>query len=137
MKTDIDIKDDVYMLVSKSALAGKITGVVSKTLRPANSRKEDVVISILANNNGRPQSAFVNVNVYVPDSAVKYDVDTQTVTQYEEDSARLREICNLCKELFETYVGDTYRITLDSQRVLSSSDDGAHIVNNKLLYQNY
>lgn len=137
MKTDIDIKDDVYMLVSKSALAGKITGVVSKTLRPANSRKEDVVISILANNNERPQSAFVNVNVYVPDSAVKYDVDNQTVTQYEEDSARLREICNLCKELFETYVGDTYRITLDSQRVLSSSDDGAHIVNNKLLYQNY
>ena len=137
MKTDIDIKDEVYMLVSKSALAGKITGVVSKTLRPANSRKEDVVISILANNNGRPQSAFVNVNVYVPDSAVKYDVDNQTVTQYEEDSARLREICNLCKELFETYVGDTYRITLDSQRVLSSSDDGAHIVNNKLLYQNY
>ena len=137
MKTDIDIKDDVYMIVSKSALAGKITGVVRKTLRPANSRKEDVVISILANNNGRPQSAFVNVNVYVPDSAVKYDVDNQTVTQYEEDSARLREICNLCKELFETYVGDTYRITLDSQRVLSSSDDGAHIVNNKLLYQNY
>lgn len=137
MKTDIDIKDDVYMIVSKSALPGKITGVVSKTLRPANSRKEDVVISILANNNGRPQSAFVNVNVYVPDSAVKYDVDNQTVTQYEEDSARLREICNLCKELFETYVGDTYRITLDSQRVLSSSDDGAHIVNNKLLYQNY
>lgn len=137
MKTDIDIKDDVYMLVSKSALAGKVTGEVSKTLRPANSRKEDVVISILANNNGRRQSAFVNVNVYVPDSAVKYDVDNQTVTQYEEDSARLREICNLCKELFETFVGDTYRITLDSQRVLSSSDDGAHIVNNKLLYQNY
>lgn len=137
MKTDIDIKDDVYMLVSKSALAGKITGAISKTLRPANSRKEDVVISILANTNERPQSAYVNVNVYVPDSAVKYDVDDQTITQYEEDSARLREICDLCKELFETYVGDTYRITLDSQRVLSSSDDGAHIVNNKLLYQNY
>lgn len=137
MKTDIDIKDDVYELVSKSALAGNVTGAISKTLRPANSRKEDVVISILANTNERPQSAFVNVNVYVPDSAVKYDVDNQTVTQYEEDSARLREICNLCKELFETYVGDTYRITLDSQRVLSSSDDGAHIVNNKLLYQNY
>lgn len=137
MKTDIDIKDDVYMLVSESALAGKVTGAISKTLRPANSRKEDVVISILANTNERPQSAYVNVNVYVPDSAVKYEVDDQTVTQYEEDSARLREICNLCKELFETYVGDTYRITLDSQRVLSSSDDGAHIVNNKLLYQNY
>lgn len=137
MKTDIDIKDDVYMLVSESALAGKITGAISKTLRPANSRKEDVVISILANTNERPQSAYVNVNVYVPDSAVKYDVDDQTITQYEEDSARLREICDLCKELFETYVGDTYRITLDSQRVLSSSNDGAHIVNNKLLYQNY
>lgn len=137
MKTDIDIKDDVYMLVSESALAGKVTGAISKTLRPANSRKEDVVISILANTNERPQSAYVNVNVYVPDSAVKYDVDGQTITQYEEDSARLREICNLCNELFETYVGDTYRITLDSQRVLSSSDDGAHIVNNKLLYQNY
>ena len=137
MKTDIDIKDEVYMLLKESALADTITGVVSKTLRPANSRKEDVVISVLANNNTRPQSAYVNVNVYVPDLAVKYQVEEQTVTQYEEDSARLREICNLCKDLFDTYVGDTYRITLDSQRVLSSADDGAHIVNNKLLYQNY
>ena len=137
MKTDIDIKDDVFMLVKESALAGNISGIVSKTLRPANSSKEDVVISVLANNNARPQSAYVNVNVYVPDLAAKYKVDKQTITQYEEDSARLREICNLCNDLFDTYVGDTYRITLDSQRVLSSADDGAHIVNNKLLYQNY
>ena len=30
MKTDIDIKDDVFMLVKESALAGNISGVAIK-----------------------------------------------------------------------------------------------------------
>ena len=69
MKTDIDIKDDMYGIIKGSALSKAVTGKLSKTLRPAGSYKEDIVISILANNNAQLQEAYVNVNIYVKDNA--------------------------------------------------------------------
>ena len=67
MKSDIDIKDDVYKIVNRSPLHKAVTGVLKKTLRPKDSDKEDIVISILANETKQAQTAYVNVNVYVPD----------------------------------------------------------------------
>ena len=90
MKTDIDIKDDVYRAVAGSALVTEINGVVSKTIRPANSANEDVVISVLASQNTEIQQAYVNVNVYVPDLDIPYHVNGETVVQKEENTKRLR-----------------------------------------------
>lgn len=137
MKTDIDIKDDVYRAVAGSALATAINGVVSKTIRPVNSVNEDIVISVLASQNTEIQQAYVNVNVYVPDLDIPYSVNGETVVQKEENTKRLRTLCNIAKELFALIIGDTYRITLDSQSVLASNTGEEHIINNKLLYQNY
>lgn len=137
MKTDIDIKDDVYRAVADSTLATAINGVVSKTLRPANSTNEDIVISVLASQNTEIQQAYVNVNVYVPDLDIPYSVNGETVVQKEENTKRLRTLCNIAKELFAIIIGDTYRITLGSQSVLASNTGEEHIINNKLLYQNY
>lgn len=137
MKTDIDIKDDVYRAVADSTLATAINGVVSKTLRPANSTSEDIVISVLASQNTEIQKAYVNVNVYVPDLDIPYSVNGETIVQKEENTKRLRTLCNIAKELFALIIGDTYRITLDSQSVLASNTGEEHIINNKLLYQNY
>lgn len=137
MKTDIDIKDDVYRAVADSTLATAINGVVSKTLRPANSTNEDIVISVLASQNTEIQQAYVNVNVYVPDLDIPYSVNGETIVQKEENTKRLRTLCNISKELFALIIGDTYRITLDSQSVLASNTGEEHIINNKLLYQNY
>lgn len=137
MKTDIDIKDDVYRAVADSTLATAINGVVSKTLRPANSTNEDIVISVLASRNTEIQQAYVNVNVYVPDLDIPYSVGGETIVQKEENTKRLRTLCNIAKELFALIIGDTYRITLDSQSVLASNTGEEHIINNKLLYQNY
>lgn len=137
MKTDIDIKDDVYRVVAGSTLANAVNGVVSKTLRPANSTKEDIVISVLASQNTEIQQAYVNVNVYVPDLDIEYAVGEKTFTQKEEDTIRLRTLCNIAKDLFEIVIGETYRITLDAQSVLTSATGEEHIINNKLLYKNY
>ncbi|HCS87284.1 MAG TPA: hypothetical protein DIW30_02305 [Bacteroidales bacterium] len=137
MKTDIDIKDDVYRAVAGSALVTEINGVVSKTIRPANSANEDVVISVLASQNTEIQQAYVNVNVYVPDLDIPYHVNGETVVQKEENTKRLRVLCNIAKELFALIIGDTYRITLNSQSILASNTGEEHIINNKLLYQNY
>lgn len=129
MKTDIDIKDDIYNLLKKSALVKEVTGVLRKTKRPDNSVKEDIIISVLANQNGQIQEAFVNVNIYVS--------DLFRDNQYEENSPRLRKLCKMSEELLKVGRGNDYRFTLDSQRVLEVSGKNEHCINNKLLYKQY
>lgn len=127
MKTDIDIKDDMYAVIKGSTLAKTVTGKLSKTLRPAASYKEDIVISILANNNAELQEAYVNVNIYVKDNARD--------GQSEENSIRLRELCSLSRDLLERGYKDDFRYELSSQRVIAIEGKGEHIINNKVLYQ--
>ncbi len=127
MKSDIDIKDDIYMFIKGSPLGNAVNGKLSKTLRPAGSNNEDIVISMLSNQNAQIQEAFVNVNIYVRDLVR----DNQT----EEDTIRLRELCNLAKSLLEVGRGNDFRFILDSQRVLEVEGKSEHFINNKLLYR--
>ena len=127
MKSDIDIKDDIYMFIKGSPLENAVNGKLSKTIRPAGSSNEDIVISMLSNQNAQIQEAFVNVNIYVRDLVR----DSQT----EEDTIRLRELCNLAKSLLEVGRGNDFRFILDSQRVLEVEGKSEHFINNKLLYR--
>ena len=127
MKSDIEIKDDIYQIIKGSALEKAVTGKLKKTRRPANSNKEDIVISILENGSGQVQEAFVNVNIYVSD-----DVRDG---QAEETSSRLRQLCKLATELLEVQRGEDYRFTLDKQRVMEVNGKNEHFINNKLLYK--
>ena len=127
MKSDIEIKDDIYHIIKGSTLEKAVTGKLKKTRRPANSNKEDIVISILENGSGQVQEAFVNVNIYVSD-----DVRDG---QAEENSSRLRQLCKLATELLEVQRGEDYRFTLDKQRVMEVNGKNEHFINNKLLYK--
>ena len=62
MKTDQEIKQEVYDYIKGSVLEEAVNGVLTKRKRPLNSKKEDIVISVLANVNAQRQEAFVNVN---------------------------------------------------------------------------
>lgn len=127
MKTDIEIKDDIYNIILESELYEVVTGILSKTVRPTDSDKEDIVISILANNNGQLQECFVNVNIYVK--------DIKRVNYWEEDTPRLRNLCKLSEELFEVVNRGEFRVTLDSQRIFNVDENKEHMINNKLLYR--
>ena len=127
MKSDIEIKDDVYKIIKGSELEKAVTGKLSKTLRPLNSGKEDIVISMLDNGKGQIQEAFVNVNIYIPDN--------RREGQAEENSVRLRQLCKLAAELLEVQRGEDYRFTLDKQRVMEVNGKNEHFINNKLLYK--
>ena len=127
MKSDIEIKDDIYQIIKGSTLEKAVTGKLKKTRHPANSNKEDIVISILENGSGQVQEAFVNVNIYVSD-----DVRDG---QAEENSSRLRQLCKLATELLEVQRGEDYRFTLDKQRVMEVNGKNEHFINNKLLYK--
>lgn len=136
MKSDEDIKDDVYDVVIKSALAEEVSGVIKTTKRPHNSTSEDIIISVLANQQAQRQEAYVNVNVYVKDDNVD--------GQYEESRDRLRKLCQLCFDLFDNVRGTDFRLSIrhgdgdnggsQGQRVIET-DIGEHVINNKLLYQ--
>lgn len=134
MKTDIDIKDDIWRVIKKSPLFKEVTGELKKTsVRPKESRKEDIVISVLANNIRQKQLAYVNVNIYVADNYVD--------GQSEENSERLRRLCKMAFSVFENVRGVDFRLSLTDpnfdcgQRVIESEGTSEHVINNKILYQ--
>lgn len=123
--TDIDIKDDLYLWINESALAGMVSGKVYKDLRPLNSDKEDIIIAVLARDAGyQIQEATVNVNIYVP--------DIRRGQGAIEDSARLRTLCAEAAELFEyRHTGDSI-CELSSQEVIKANGIDWHVINNRL-----
>ena len=128
MKSDIEIKDDIFKHIKGSALEKAVTGKLCKSSkRPSNSRKEDIVISILDNGSGQMQEAFVNVNIYVKDNIRDGEA--------EVNDSRCRELCRIAVQVLETGRGESYRFTLDKQRVLEVNGKNEHLINNKLFYQ--
>jgi len=128
MKSDIAIKTDVFRHIKGSELERAVTGVVRKTgKRPHNSRKEDVVIRVLANVNGQIQTATVNVNIYVAAEIAK--------GQAEEKTIRLEELCDLAGSLFDVFRGPDFRATLLEQRVYEVEGADEYVINNKIEYK--
>lgn len=128
MKTDQEIKQEVYDYIKGSVLEEAVSGVLTKRKRPLNSKKEDIVISVLANVNAQRQEAFVNVNIYVPDQNVKKN------GQFEEDGERLEELEKLSADFLNVFWVGPARISLDTQRTLEVENGTEHVINNKLLY---
>nr|DAQ59859.1 MAG TPA: hypothetical protein [Caudoviricetes sp.] len=129
MKSDIEIKDAIYNIIKGSTLEKVVTGKLSKTKRPANSDKEDIVISMLDNSGGQVQEAFVNVNIYVADNIRD--------TQAEENTIRLRELCQMSYELLFNCRGEGFRVDSkgSKQRILEVNGKNEHFINNKLLIE--
>lgn len=101
MKSDIEIQKFVRSKLVKMPLAKAVTGKVCDRERPANSDKEDIVISILANEGaGQIQTAFVNVNIYVS------DIFNSVSDDWERDTIRCDKLCNLAKSLYSMREGD-------------------------------
>ena len=127
MRTDEDIKTDVFKFIKDSELHRAVNGKLSKRKRPKDSDKEDILISILANENGQVQIAYVNVNIYVKDVSVG--------GQNEEDTLRITTLSRLASELLGEFYGQEYCLTLLSQRVMDIPNAGEHVINNKVEYK--
>lgn len=128
MKSDIEVKDDVYNFLKDTDLVKEVSGVLSKRKRPKNSDKEDIVISVIGRSQFLSnQSFYVNVNIYVADDKVN--------NQAEEQSGRLRTLCKLALSTMESYVGKDYYLYLEEQGVYDVNGKDEHFINNKLLYK--
>lgn len=131
MRTDEEIKDDIFAAIKGSSLENEVSGKLSKKDRPINSNNEDIVISILANQNDQIQKASVNINIYVSDKAEKVG----GLVQYAENTIRLKLLSRMVFDLLENYVGQSFYLKVDSQRVLSVSGKQEHFINTKVYYQ--
>lgn len=126
MITDIEIKDELYKLINGTELANEVTGVLSKRKRPKNSTKEDIIISVVANENGQKQEAVANVNIYVQDEF------NESTDQYEEASIRARHLSKLAEELLQVGRFQGARFTLATQRFVEVEGTNEHVINNRL-----
>ena len=128
MKTSDEIATDIFRYVKRSALATAVTGkIINGKERTPNSTKEDVTVKVLANNIGQKQGAYINVNVFVP--------DTIRSGQYEKDDSRVPLLERTAMDVFDPpFHINGARIVLDSQLVFPSENGKEHIINNKLLY---
>lgn len=127
MKSDIDIKDEIYNLLKGTELAQAITGEVYKTRRPKNSTKEDIIIAVVANEGSQRQEAVVNVNVYVEDNIID--------GQPEEDTIRCRELADIAKSVLQEVHINGVWLKPSPPRVFEAQDIPWHIINNKLSYK--
>lgn len=126
MKNDERIKQDVQDYIFTTDLPYLVSGVIKKDRRPRDSRKEDVIIAVLANENGQIQDATVNVNVYV--------ADRPTGNQYDPNHERLDELADVCQRIFEVFRGESFRARLLSQRI-TAIEENEHVITNKIEFK--
>lgn len=126
MKNDEQIKEEVHEYILSTPLADEVTGIVKRDRRPRDSRSEDVIISVLANENGQVQQSTVNVNIYVQDKPAGRENDP--------DHERLNYLAQLSSEIFEVFRSSSYRARLLSQRITAVGED-EHVITNKIEYK--
>lgn len=126
MKTDEEIKSEVWEYILSTPLTEEVTGVIKRDRRPTNSTKEDVIVTVLANENAQLQKSTVNVNIYVKDRPAGREKDP--------DHDRLLVLEKLSSQIFEVFRGNDYRAHLLSQRTTSVGED-EHVITNKIEFK--
>ena len=126
MKNDERIKDDVMEYIFTTGLPDEVSGVIKRDRRPRDSQEEDVIISVLANENGQNQVATVNVNIYVKDKPAG--------NQKDPDHDRLDILADASQRIFDVFHGNGYRARLLSQRITAVGED-EHVITNKIEYK--
>ncbi len=126
MKNDERIKQDVQDYIFTTSIPDEVTGVVKRDRRPQGSSKEDVIVSVLANENGQNQVATVNVNIYVKDKPAG--------NQKDPDHERLDVLADMSQKAFDVFRGKDFRARLLSQRITQVGED-EHVITNKIEYK--
>lgn len=127
MKTDVEIRQDVYKIVMKSAIKDAINGDVRYTGRKKGSNGEDCIISVVDSDAAQIQDGIVNVNIYVQNITS----DGESV----ENVQRTKSLAKVCDEVLKCVYGDGFRIYIEKQRILPVNGKDEHVINNRIRYK--
>ncbi len=127
MKTDIEIRQDIFRFIVASDIKKTIKGKVSYTNDHVDG--EDCMISVPDNENGQIQEVFVYVRIYVP--------NRRSNGKSVENIDRIGSLEKLCSQVLEVGIGDTFRFTLDKQISMPVNGKNEHCISNRLRYKQF
>lgn len=132
MITSIEVVDLLYKFLAKSEIKSLINGDIHKYERPNNSKKEDIVVGSIAVTSGSVQPATLNVNIHVPTKKVKINGETQ----YQPDTARMRELSKKLIEIFRgnkgVYLDDVCSCWISNQTDIKEPNIDQWYTNNRV-----
>ncbi len=100
--------------------AKKPNGILTKSNRPQNSKKEDVVLNALTLTNETVQEGIINMNVYVPNLSLP----TDPVDNTQADWKRLKYLAALAVEAIKETYGEDYNFGL--QQIVGPMEDAGN-----------
>lgn len=127
MKSEVDIRDDIYAYIKKTSLATAINGKIYTDKRGRNSQLEDVYIRVSAATFGQVQTAIVEVHIYVPNILRHSDS--------VRDTARERELARIAADVFAYHHDGLWTIKMESQTVMEVEGIQQHDIICSLYYQ--
>lgn len=127
MKTDVEVRQDIYAIIKDSDLEKAINGELRYIPRAKNSKGEDCIISVLDGDNAQIQDCIVNVNVYVP--------NITSGGESVENIIRTKELSKICESVLSSRFGRYFRIYLEKQRIVPVNGKDEHVINNRVRYK--
>lgn len=127
MKTDVEIRQEIYRFVKESLIGATISGKVSYVNDHVDG--EDCMISVPDNENGQFQEVFVYVRVYVP------NINSNGISV--ENIPRIKELEQLCQEVLKYGSDGDNMFELKTQTSKPVNGKNEHCISNKLFYKQF
>lgn len=132
MKTESDIRNDLYAYITTSELKKEISGKIFKyeEERPETSETEDIVIAPLTETPFNDiQEIIVMLRLYVK------DLFDSVNNIYRADSIRLKELENICKETFLAFRTGDARCVAENIKTFKSDSTHEHCIVSRINYK--
>jgi hypothetical protein len=127
MKTDVEVRQDIFAFVKASAIKEAIGGELRYIPRAKGSKAEDCIISVLESDNAQIQDCIVNVNVYVP--------NITSGGESVENIPRTQTLAKICETTLNVGSGVGFRFYLEKQRIIAVNGKDEYVINNRIRYK--
>ena len=127
MKTDVEVRQDVFAVVKSSPIATAISGSLRYIPRATGSKAEDCIISVLESDAKQIQDCIVNVNIYVP--------NITSGGESVENVTRTGALAKICETALKSKHGDGFWLFLEKQRIMAVNGKDEYVVNNRIRYK--
>ncbi|MFC4213483.1 hypothetical protein ACFOWA_19980 [Pedobacter lithocola] len=134
MKTGLEVVRDIRSLMNIPEITNNISGKIYDFWLPQNATGENVAISVLAIDNEKIQSSFVNVNIYAPNLKINL-VNNTGIDNTQPNLLRFDFLANLIIPFLDSQFKYDFHTWVDSPPIPMRNTDGGWFLNIKVNYQ--
>ncbi|WP_159467940.1 hypothetical protein [Dyadobacter sp. 3J3] len=126
MKTALDQSTEIFkILKSDPTLAYAITGSIYKSVRPADSKLEDIVVNTIALSDGSLQKGVSNVNIHVVD----LQQGPANKPFFVPNESRLQTLVEILKSILNNIYGSDFSLYIASTALIRQPEINQHYMN--------